>query len=90
MSFSTIKTPVEVTEKILLGSFTNSDLVGGSLTITHTYVTKAVDVTVLNPDGTKMVTDGLTIDTSKYNKVVLNLFGDLQTGTFGLIIRFLI
>ena len=89
MAFTKIA-PTEVTEKILLAGFDNSDLSNGSLTIKHNYVTKAVDLTVLNPDGTKMLTDGMKIDTTVANKVVLNFGGALPSGVHGIIIKFYI
>jgi hypothetical protein len=90
MAFKQLKTLVEVQEKNLLGSFQNSNLSNGSLTINHNYATKAVDVVVLNPDGTKLLTDGMQIDTSVSNKVVLNFGGALGAGIFGIIIKFYI
>jgi hypothetical protein len=47
-------------------------------------------VVVLNPDGTKLLTDGMQIDTSVSNKVVLNFGGALGAGIFGIIIKFYI
>jgi hypothetical protein len=90
MAFNILKSPVEVTERIMLMTFQNSDLTTGTLTINHKFVTKVVTVEILDPNGSPMPTTGLIVDTTVYNKLTLNFGGNLPAGVHLCILKFYI
>ena len=78
----------DIPVKIGVRTFTNSDLTTGTLTITHKNVTKVVEATIFNPDGSQMEPTGFTINNSRYDQVRFDFGGSLPSGNHLLILKF--
>ena len=90
MAFNTVIEAKEVKSKVFVKTFTKNDLINNSLTITHSLITKVKEVTLYDPSGNLIISDGIVIDTTRYDKIVLNFNFDLETGNYLCLLKFYI
>ena len=90
MAFNTVIEAKEVKSKVFVKTFTKNDLINNSLTITHSLITKVKEVTLYDPSGNLIISDGIVIDTTIYDKIVLNFNFDLETGNYLCLLKFYI